>query len=460
MAEKINKVYLWFVCVVAALGGLLFGYDTAVISGTIGKLREQFELTATMEGMLVSSVLLGAIVGCIIAGYLSDKYGRKIMLIMAGLLFIVSSVGCSIVSEVISLIIYRIIGGVGVGIASVLSGTYISEISPPKIRGRMISLFQFAITIGIVVALFSNASILRYADSNIGSASSGIVHWMLVQEPWRGMLAAELLPALLFTISLIFVPKSPRWLIKQGLLQKARKVMLKITDAKTTDLEIASINETLKIKPVAFIDLFRPGLRKAFFVALFLAVVSELSGITVIFYYGPDILERAGFRLSDALGGFVTVGIVNVVFTIFALWKLDSIGRRPLLFIGNSGAFLSLVALGFLFLTGNTEGVLPVAFICSFVGFFAFSMGPIKWVVMAEIFPTKIRGRAVAVVSLSVWVTDAILNLVFPMIRETLGIASIFFLFSLFLILQFFFIWKVMPETKGKSLEEIEKLWV
>jgi SP family arabinose:H+ symporter-like MFS transporter len=460
MGNKINKTYLWFICIVAAFGGLLFGYDTAVISGTIGLLRKQFELSTGMEGTLVSSVLLGAIIGCLVAGYLSDKFGRKKVLILSGLLFIIASLGCSIAPNVIYLIIIRMIGGIGVGITSVLSGLYISEISPPQIRGRMTTLFQFAITIGILTALFVNSSLKNFADNNINTVSTGVFHWMIVQETWRGMLFAMLIPALLFTTSLFFVPESPRWLMKQGFTQKARNILHKFADEKTTEEEIAAIDETLKQGPVALTDLLKPGLRKALYVALFLSIVSELSGITVIFYYGPDILEKAGLKLSDALGGFVPVGIVNVLFTIITLWKLDSFGRRPLLFWGNTGAFLSMLSLGFCFLTGRTDGMLPVLLICFFVAFFAFSMGPIKWVVAAEIFPIKIRGRAVAIASLAVWLTNWILNLVFPIIRDSMGMASIFFLFSIFLIPQFFFIWKVMPETKGKTLEEIEKSWL
>ncbi|MCK9413538.1 MAG: sugar porter family MFS transporter [Prolixibacteraceae bacterium] len=460
MGDKINKTYLWFICIVAALGGLLFGYDTAVISGTIGLLRNQFNLSTGMEGTLVSAVLLGSIVGCLIAGYFSDKFGRKKVLILAGMLFIVASIGCSIAPDINTLIIIRLLGGIGVGIASVLSGLYISEISPPNVRGRMTGLFQFAITIGILLALFVNASLKGIAFNHTEPAMAGLFHWMVVKETWRSMLLAMLVPALLFTISLFFVPESPRWLMKQKLVEKARRILLKITDEKTAEDEIKSIDETLKQGAVAMTDLLKPGLRKAFFVAMFLAIVSELSGITVIFYYGPDILEKAGLQLSDALGGFVSVGIVNVLFTIIALWKLDSIGRRPLLFIGNAGAFLSMLTLGFCFLTGRTEGMLLVLLICAFVAFFAFSMGPIKWVVMSEIFPTKIRGRAVAITSLAVWVTDWTLNMIFPMIRESMGIAGIFFLFSAFLVPQFFFIWKVMPETKGKTLEEIEQSWL
>jgi len=459
MGDKINKTYLWFICIVAALGGLLFGYDTAVISGTIGLLRNQFNLSAGMEGTLVSAVLLGSIVGCLIAGYFSDKFGRKKVLILAGMLFIIASLGCSIAPNINTLIIIRLLGGIGVGIASVLSGLYISEISPPDVRGRMTSLFQFAITIGILLALFVNASLKEIAYNNIHTSTSGFFDWMVVKETWRSMLLAMLIPSLFFTISLFFVPESPRWLMKKKFVEKARSVLRKITDEKTAEHEIKDIEESFKQGSVALSDLLKPGLRKAFFVAMFLAIVSELSGITVIFYYGPDILEKAGLKLSDALGGFVSVGIVNVLFTIIALWKLDSIGRRPLLFIGNAGAFLSMLALGSCFLIGRTEGMLLVLLICTFVAFFAFSMGPIKWVVMSEIFPTEIRGRAVAITSLAVWVTDWILNLIFPMIRESIGIAGIFFLFSVFLIPQFFFIWKVMPETKGKTLEEIEQSW-
>ena len=454
-----SVAFLTFISIVSALGGLLFGFDTVVISGTLTPLRAQFTLGPAMEGWLVSSALLASAIGAAAAGFLSDRFGRKIVLLGSGVLFVTCSVGCALAGDINVLIWSRFIGGLGVGLASMVSPLYISEVSSPRLRGRMVTLFQFAITIGICLALFSNAWLQHLTALGAGRTGAGLFHWIVVEQVWRGMFGMELIPAALFTVLCLVIPETPRWLSKAGRSDEAMAVLTKVDGPATAALEMKEIQEALREESGSLRQLFEPGLRKALFVALFLAIVSELSGITVVFYYGPGILEKAGLSFGQSLGGFVSIGLVNVLFTVIALWLMDSVGRRPLLFIGNLGAFISLVLVGTLFLTGHTSSLLLVAMMCLFVACFAFSMGPIKWVVMSEIFPTRIRGRAMAIATLAVWVTDGIYNQLFPMVRESIGIAGSFFIFAAVLIPQFFFVWKVMPETKGRTLEEIERSW-
>lgn len=454
-----SVLYLTFISIVSALGGLLFGFDTVVISGTLTPLRFQFMLSPALEGWLVSSGLLACATGAALAGMLTDRFGRKPVLLLAGWLFVLCSIGCALAWNVNILIGARAVGGVGVGLASMVSPLYISEVSLPRLRGRMVTLFQFAITIGICLALVSNAWLHHLSVHGAGIQNGGLYRWMVVRQVWRAMYGMELFPSLLFALLCFVIPETPRWLMKAGYSERALEILCKIGGRAVGEKEIHEIQEAVAQETSSITQLFEPGLRRALCVALFLAIVSELSGITVVLYYGPGILEKAGFSLGEALGGFVSIGLVNVVFTVIAIWLMDSVGRRPLLFIGTTGAFFALASIGFLFQAGYREGPPLVAMMCLFVACFAFSMGPIKWVVMSEIFPTRIRGRAVAIATLAVWVTDGVYNQIFPMARNSLGMAGSFFIFAAVLIPQFFFIWKVMPETKGRSLEQIERSW-
>jgi SP family arabinose:H+ symporter-like MFS transporter len=458
-----SVLYLTFISAVSSLGGLLFGFDTVVISGTLTPLRAQFMLSPALEGWLVSSGLLACAIGAGMAGMLCDRFGRKPVLLVAGWLFVLCSLLRPLARSLDILIWSRLIGGAGVGLASMVSPLYISEVSLPRLRGRMVTLFQFAITIGICLALVSNAWLHHLAVHGAGIQSWGFYRWMVVDQVWRAMFGMELFPSLLFTLLCFVIPETPRWLVKAGHPERALETLCKIGGRASGEEEMREIQEAQEAvarETSSITKLFEPGLRRALFVALFLAVVSELSGITVVLYYGPGILEKAGFSFGEALGGFASIGFVNVVFTVIAIWLMDSVGRRPLLFIGNAGAFLALASIGILFQAGYTGGPLLVGMMCLFVACFAFSMGPIKWVVMSEIFPTRIRGRAVAIVTLAVWVTDAVYNQMFPLVRNSLGMAGSFFIFATVLVPQFFFIWKVMPETKGRSLEQIERSWM
>lgn len=454
-----SLLYLTFVCSVSALGGVLFGFDTAVISGTLTSLKKQFALGTAMEGWLVSSALVACALGAIVAGSLADRLGRKLVLLFSGLLFVICSVGCMLTWNLDVLIWSRFVGGLGVGLASMVSPLYISEISPAHLRGRMVTLFQFAITIGICLALFSNAGLQHLASAGFASHETGFYRWVVVDQTWRAMFGMELIPSILFTGLCFVVPEAPRWLIKANRSKEARVVLAKVGGSSLAEREIQEIEGTIIASSGSLAQLFRPGLRRALFISLFLAIASELSGITIVFYYGPDILARSGLSLGQALGGFTSIGLVNVAFTLIAIWLMDIAGRRLLLFVGTVGACVSLSVIGFLFRIGRTEGMVVVGMLCFFVACFAFSMGPIKWVIMSEIFPTKIRGRAMAIATLAVWVTDGIYNQLFPELRNLLGVSGSFFMFALMLLPQFLFIWKVMPETKGRTLEEIELSW-
>jgi len=453
-----SVTYLTFLSVVSALGGLLFGFDTAVISGTLTPLRSRFVLNAVLEGWLVSSALFGCVLGAGVAGWLSDRFGRKPVLLLSGWLFILCSLGCALAWNLEALIWSRLLGGVGVGLASMVSPLYISEVSTARLRGRMVTLFQFAITVGILLALFSNAWLESLARAWAAAPAGGWLRWMVVEDVWRAMFGMELFPAFLFTTLCLVVPETPRYLIRSGRPEEAFRTLLRVNGREAARIEMREIQATVSAESGSLRQLLQPGLRKAVFIALFLAVVSELSGVTVVLYYGPGMLEKAGFSLGEALGGFVTIGLVNVVFTVVAIWLMDLSGRRPLLLWGTAGCLLALVLIGCLFRAQRGEQIL-VWLMCLFMACFAFSMGPVKWVVMSEIFPTAIRGRAMALATLAVWATDFLCNQAFPPVRDAFGVAGAFFFFAGVLIPQLFFAWKVMPETRGRSLEEIERSW-
>jgi MFS transporter, SP family, arabinose:H+ symporter len=452
-------VYLTFVCVVSALGGLLFGFDTVVISGTVTSVTSQFELNEWLKGLFVAAALVGCMLGAGGAGSLSDAFGRKKVLILSSVLFLATGFGCAIAWDKWSLLIFRFIGGMGIGVASMVCPLYISEISPANLRGRMVTLFQFAITIGICLSLFSNAALESLSRAGAGQANGGWYQWIVVDQVWRSMFLAATIPSIAFAILTLFIPESPRWLVKSGKEQEARGILTRVAGKEAASRSMDEIQATIAEETGTLSELFRPGLRKALFVALFLSMLSEFSGVTVVLYYGPDILNNAGVKLGEALGGFVVIGIVNMVFTVIALWLMDHAGRRPLLFWGNLGCCLALASIGGLFATGKNEGVLVVGLICLFMACFAFSIGPIKWVIMSEIFPTRIRGRAVAIATVAVWLADAIYNVIYPWAERNLGVATCFFVFAGVLVPQFFFSLWVMPETKGRTLEEIEKSW-
>lgn len=452
-------MYLLFCCFASTLGGLLFGYDLFVISGAKDLVVQRFDLSSLMEGWFVSSAMVGALIGCILAGTTSDHFGRKRVLLTAALCLLACSVGCAISWSSTSLISFRWIGGVGVGVSSMVCPLYISEISPARFRGRMVTLFQLAICMGIVAAIMINTVLLSWHEQLKGTQGAGLVGSMVAGEVWRSMLGMESLPAVLFFVMCTIIPESPRWLAEKGRTEKAMWVLERINGSEIASTDMLNIKATASKENVSLMELFRPRLRPALFMALFLSIISEFSGITTIWNFGPEIIRGQGIQLPGEMSGMVVIASSLSVFTLVAVWLMDRAGRRPLLFWGNLGCFVSLVVLGVLLGNPDSSSTMKVTAAAAFVACFAFSMGPIKWVFMSEVFPTRIAGRAVAISSLAVWTADAILNQLFPIMRDNWGKSMTFYAFAAILIPQFYFVWKIMPETKGRTLEDIELSW-
>lgn len=453
---KQSSTYLYLVCLVAALGGFLFGFDTAVISGTVSLVKKDFNLDVVNEGWFVSCALLGCIIGVSISGKLSDKYGRKLIMILSAILFLASALGCTVVSSFSQLIVFRLIGGLGIGVASMVSPLYISEFSPSRYRGMMVSLYQLALTIGIVISYFSNAYLAAHTGNTFSSAG---MQKIFSTEVWRAMLGLGVFPSGIFLLSLFLVPESPRWLLLQGQEAKAKNILIKIDGTEAADREVTAVKETQQTETGNLKELFTPVYRRALWIGLLLPFLSQVCGINAVIYYGPKILEQAGFTLNNALGGQVTIGLVNVVFTFVAIFTVDKWGRRPLLFVGIGGAVFALLVIGILFAAGITTGPWILIFILLFISCFAFSFGPVCWVVIGEIFPNAIRGKAMALATLSLWIANFLVGQLTPLMLEDLGSSVTFWLFAICCSPALWITWKLIPETKGRSLENIDNYW-
>ncbi len=455
-----NKGIVYKLAFIASLGGFLFGFDTAVISGTIGLVHNQFALNAVLQGWYVSSALVGTIAGTLLAGVLSDKYGRKEMLIVSAVLFGVSAFGCMLSESFQSLIAYRLMGGIGVGLASILSPLYISEIAPAKIRGSLVSLYQFAITLGILVAYFTNAWLLGMSKTDVFVNSSSAFQKIFVNEVWRIMLGSETVPALLFLFLLFVIPKSPRWYLSKREKDKAERILIKIVGKNEAERELSIHRNNLENENVGFNTIFKGGFKIALIVGVILAISTQLCGINTVIYYGPRLLEESGLELGEALGGQVSIGIVNVLFTLLAIWKIDKFGRKKLLLIGIAGIIISLITIGMLFYLEVDNSFLLIGFILIFVACFAFSYGPVIWVLLSEIYPTNIRGLSMSIATFALWIGATVIGQLVPWLLENLKPYGTFWLFALFTAPSIFFVLKLLPETKGKTLEEIENYWL
>lgn len=419
----------------------------------------QFGLNAAMEGWYVSCALVGCIAGVAFAGWLSDKYGRKKVLLLAASLFTISAMGCALSNSFSELVIFRMLGGMGVGIASMLSPLYISEISPPAIRGRFVALYQLAITVGILGSYFVNSWLL---NRSTGEEIFALKYLELIfsTEVWRAMLGLEAIPAISFFILMLFVPESPRWLVAKGRSEKAKTILLRSAGKSEAEQEIVEIEEALEGEKESKKLILHPGIKLALFLGVSLAVLQQFTGIDAIIYYGPRIMESAGFALSDALDSQVIIGAINMIFTILAIWQIDKFGRKRLLLSGTLGMFVSLIAIGILFFIGRAEGMLLLSFLLIFIASFAFSLGPVVWVILSEIYPTKIRGRAMSIATMAVWIGTTLIGQFIPLSLDNLGPAITFWIFAFFCIPTIWIGWRIMPETKGKTLEEIEKYWM
>ncbi len=392
--NHINIIFVSLISIVAALGGFLFGFDTAVISGAINPLIKYFQIEAdpVLQGWMVSCVILGSVLGASVAGYLADRFGRRRNLFLAGILFLISAIGSMIAPDLDFFVVFRLIGGIAVGIAAMVAPLYIAEVTPPSIRGRMVSMYQFTIAVGILVAYFTN-DYFRVLSENYAITALKSCFWSwIITDVWRIMLGSEIIPCILFIGLLFVVPVSPRFIMMKGNEEAAFKVLSRVAGIETAKKEIEEIRNTITHERGTLKQLFEPGLRKATIIALFFSIVSQFSGIDIVLHYGPVILERAGFSFGESLYGQIILGVVLVVFTILAMWKVDSLGRRKLLYIGNAGVLLSLTTMGYLFYSGVSSNGGLIAAISVFIASFAFSLGPIPWIIMSEIFPTKSGG--------------------------------------------------------------------
>ncbi len=439
---KVNFRYLLTISLVTALGGLLFGFDISVISGTIPFLSEVFQLDETMKGWVVSSALIGCIFGASFSGRLGDKFGRKKVLLVTSVLFGVSAIGSGVANSVPTFVFYRILGGIAVGGASVLAPMYIAEVSPAHLRGRMVSVNQLTIVIGISLAYYSNWFLL-----DIG------------EDAWRWMFAAEAVPSLLFFAALFIVPESPRWLVARNEDKKARQVLEKVAGTDFAVFELGEIKTSLEgnKKRGTLKEAFNKKYSFILFLGIFLAVFQQWSGINVIFFYAPDIFAKANLGVDAALFQTTLIGLMNILFTILAMRVIDKMGRKKLMLIGAAGMAVCYIVIGYLFMTGRTDDWLLLTFIIITPAFFAFGLGPTVWVVLSEIFPNKIRGAAMSVATFSLWVACYLLTLTFPIFVEWFSAANTFWIYSVICLIGFIVILKYLPETKGISLEKLEK---
>jgi SP family xylose:H+ symportor-like MFS transporter len=461
-SDRGSAGYLLALSLVAALGGLLFGYDTAVVSGAIGFLGEHFRLAelyspdaaAAQLGWAASSALVGCFIGVAFAGELNDRLGRRTALLVAAVLFLVSAIGSALPRTLNEFNIYRIIGGLGVGIASMTSPMYIAEISPARHRGRMVSVNQFAIVTGMLVVYFVNYFIAGVGD-----------HAWDVANGWRWMFGSEAVPCLLLLLALLFVPESPRFLAKQGRSEKARAVLAKVDGPSFAAAEMKEIEATLAEESSSIRDLFRPGMRVVLFLGIALAVLQQVTGINVFLYYAPEIFKAvAGTNMDVALIQTIAVGAVNLLFTIIAIGIVDKVGRKPLMIIGSAGMGLSLAAIGLAACFHAVGGWLLI-FMLGYIACFALAVGPVTWVILSEIFPTKLRGRAMAICTFCLWVANYLVSQTFPMMDQNPALVAKFnhgfpfWVYGAFCVVLVWVVVRFVPETKGRSLEEIERSW-
>ena len=454
---RLDLRYVWMISLVAALGGLLFGYDWVVIGGAKPFFERFFELTsASAKGWANSCALIGCLVGALAAGALSDRFGRKRLLTAAALVFIVTSIGNGLAPTFTVFVAWRMLGGTAIGLASNLSPMYIAEIAPARMRGRLVSLNQLTIVIGILLAQFINWALVRGLPA--GADDAFIRGSWYGRTGWRWMFALTAIPALLFFLGTLVVPESPRWLAKNGRKERARRVLARIGGAAHADAELADIETTLvdETARVNFRALLEPRLRRVLILGVGLAVFQQLCGINVIFNYAEEIFRAAGYDISSVLSNIAWTGSVNLIFTFVAIGVVDRRGRRPLMLFGAAGlaGIYTLMGAGFAF---GLKGLPMLLLVLAAIACYGMSLAPITWVIISEIFPNRIRGAAVAVATTSLWAACFLLTYTFPILNKGLGSAGSFGLYALVCVAGFFFIKFRLPETKGRTLEEIEK---
>jgi len=474
-----TKINIYFITIVITLGGLLFGYDTGVINGTQFYFSKYFELTGALKGFIVSSALLGALVGAASAGIISKAIGRKNSLIIAAVLFMISAWGSGLPSmlpeSTTLLVIFRLIGGIAIGMASMNAPMYIAEIAPAKNRGVLVTFYQLAVVIGFFIVFL----VTYFIGSKLSESEN-------IAFGWRNMFWSEMIPAGLFLILLFFVPKSPRWLMIKGKEEEAENILTRIHGEEIASKEIKEIRDSIKAESTAVkASIFSKTMLPIVIIGTVLSVLQQFTGINAVLYYGADIFEQAlGFGQDDVLLQQILLATVNLVFTFIAMFTVDKLGRKPLLIIGGVGMLVGFLIMGFtlyfsdysqinsagLPTISTFEGILSLIGVLIFIGAFAMSMGPIVWVLLSEIFPNKIRSAAMAVAVAAQWLANYFVSQTFPVIVEsdanrlimdggTWNNALPYFLFSGFIVIIIWFVWKFIPETKGKTLEEMEAVF-
>ena len=433
--------YVILISIVGALGGLLFGFDTAVISGTLNFIQPYFGLTEAGLGWTVSSLLFGCIAGVFVAGKAGDRYGRKKILMLAAMLFFISAIGSATSHSLSFFIAARVLGGLAVGVASILSPMYIAEISPAKYRGRLVSLNQLAIVIGILVAFFTNYLLVDTGENN-----------------WRWMLLVMTIPSSLLFFSLFLVPESPRWLVARKQNDTALKVLLKTSGQEFAYAELKEIEQTLKIQQESnYRDLLAPKIKPLLFIGIILAIFQQITGINTIMYYAPKIFANVGQSNDFALLQTIAIGGTNLFFTLVAMVLIDRYGRKFLILIGSAGMSLTLAGLSVLYFLNQTSSAMVLILILGYIAFFAASLGPAVWVLATELFPNRLRSKGMSIAVVALWIACTIVTIVFPIMLEKLSGGITFLIFAVTCVASLLYVWKYVPETKGKSLEKLEK---
>jgi len=479
MATTSKRYNIYFITIVITLGGLLFGYDTGVINGTQFYFSKYFELTGFLKGFIVSSALLGALAGAAVAGLLSNAVGRKTSLVISALLFTISAWGSGLPAilpeSTTLLVLFRIIGGIAIGIASMNAPMYVAEIAPADKRGKLVTYYQMAIVIGFFVVFLATYFI-----------GNGLTEEESISYGWRQMFWSELIPSILFLVLLYFVPKSPRWLMTKGREEEAKDILSSIHGEESATKEIAEIRKSIQAqKGNAKVSIWAKPLLTIIIIGTILSALQQFTGINAVLYYGADIFEQAlGFGQEDILKQQILLAAVNLLFTFIAMYTVDKLGRKPLLIIGGFGMLIGFLMMGFtlyfsdysqvnsagLPAMSSTEGIISLLGILIFIGAFAMSMGPVVWVILSEIFPNKIRSIAMSIAVSAQWLANYFVSQTFPMVVEsksnqlimnggTWNNALPYFLFSFFIVIIIVFVWKFIPETKGKTLEEIETIF-
>jgi SP family galactose:H+ symporter-like MFS transporter len=446
MAKAGNNRFIYVIAIVCGISGMLFGYDTGVISGAIDFITAQFMLSSFMTGLVVSAVLIGALIGAFLGGTFADRYGRRNLILVAAIIFIASAIGTSLSPNVFILITGRIIVGIAIGMASFIAPLYISEMSPPRIRGSLVSFNQLFITIGIVISY----------------GADYVLSLVLPVIGWRFMFGLAAIPAIILFVAMIFMPSSPRWLVNDGMVDRARATLIKIRKKDDVSDELNDIVTSLNKQKGGRRELFSPLIKPAMIVGISLAIFQQVTGINTVIYYTPKIFQYAGLPISESLFGTILVGLVNVGFTLMALFLLDRVGRRKLLLIGLAGMSGTLVMLGVVFfLPGllNQLGTLAVIGVMAYVAFFAIGLGPVFWLLISEIYPLKVRGLAMSIVTEANWGSNFIIALTFLTLIQLLGRSGTFWLYAGVGIVALIFTFVYVPETKERTLEEIEEHW-